>query len=71
MPTRTPDGLITWVHWELPPRAALACKYSKRHYRRRGRKWFAYVTYKVRTHPLQIFQFYRRRFGIESSYRQR
>jgi hypothetical protein len=28
------------------------------------------VTYRGRTHPLQIFQFYRRRFGIESSYRQ-
>ena len=24
----------------------------------------------MRPHPLQIFQFYRRRFGIESSYRQ-
>jgi putative transposase len=49
---------------------ALVRKYSKGHYRRRGSKWFAYVTYQVRTHPLQIFQFYRRRFGIESSYRQ-
>ncbi len=49
---------------------ALTRKYSKGHYRRRGSKWFAYVTYGVRTHPLQIFQFYRRRFGIESSYRQ-
>jgi putative transposase len=28
------------------------------------------VTFGVRTHPLQIFQFYRRRFGVESSYRQ-
>lgn len=49
---------------------ALARKYSKGRYRRRRSKWFAYVTYRVRTHPLQIFQFYRRRFGIESSYRQ-
>jgi putative transposase len=52
---------------------AIARKYSKGRYRRphRGRsKWFAYVTYRVHTHPLHIFQFYRRRFGIESSYRQ-
>jgi hypothetical protein len=49
---------------------ALARKYSKGRYRRKRSKWFAYVTYCVRTHPLHIFQFYRRRFGIESSYRQ-
>ena len=49
---------------------AIARKYSKGRYRRKRSKWFAYVTYRVRTHPLHIFQFYRRRFGIESSYRQ-
>jgi putative transposase len=49
---------------------AIARKYSKGRYRRKRSKWFAYVSYRVRTHPLQIFHFYRRRFGIESSYRQ-
>lgn len=49
---------------------AIVRKYSKGRYRRKRSKWFAYVTYRVRTHPLHIFQFYRRRFGIESSYRQ-
>jgi putative transposase len=49
---------------------ALVRKYSKGRYRRRRSKWFAYVTFGVRTDPLRIFQFYRRRFGIESSYRQ-
>jgi hypothetical protein len=49
---------------------ALARKYSKGRYRRQRSKWFAYVTYRVHTQPLHIFQFYRRRFGIESSYRQ-
>lgn len=49
---------------------ALTRKYSKGRYRRKRSKWFAYVTFGVRTHPLQIFQFYRRRFGVESSYRQ-
>jgi len=43
---------------------AIARKYSKGRYRRKRSKWFAYVTYRVRTHPLHIFQFYRRRFGI-------
>jgi hypothetical protein len=49
---------------------AIARKNSKGRYRRQRSKWFAYVTYRVRTQPLQIFQFYRWRFGIESSYRQ-
>jgi putative transposase len=49
---------------------AVARKYSKGRYRRKRSKWFAYVTYRIRTDPLHIFQFYRRRFGIESSYRQ-
>lgn len=49
---------------------AIARKNSKGRYRRQRSKWFAYVTYRVRTQPLQIFQFYRRRFGIKSSYRQ-
>jgi len=49
---------------------ALTRKYSKGRYRRQRSKWFAYVTFGVRTRPLQIFQFYRRRFGVESSYRQ-
>jgi len=49
---------------------AVVRKYSKGRYRRRRSKWFAYVTHRVKTHPLQIFQFYRRRFGIEASYRQ-
>jgi IS4 transposase len=49
---------------------ALTRKYSKGRYRRKRSKWFAYVTYRIRTQPLQIFQFYRWRFGIESSYRQ-
>ncbi len=49
---------------------ALTRKYSKGRYRRKRSKWFAYVMYRIRTQPLQIFQFYRRRFGIESSYRQ-
>jgi hypothetical protein len=44
---------------------ALTRKYSKGRYRRKRSKWFAYVTFGVRTHPLQIFQFYRRRFGVE------
>jgi len=30
---------------------AIARKYSKGRYRRRRSKWFAYVTYRVRTHP--------------------
>lgn len=49
---------------------AIVRKYSKKRHRRRGGRWFAYVTEGVHTDPQRIFQFYRRRFGIESSYRQ-
>jgi putative transposase len=49
----------------------IVCKYSAGRYRRRGVKYFAYAVYglgPIEAHPL--FEWYRRRFGIETSYRQ-
>lgn len=48
----------------------VVCKYSKGHYGRQGAYHFASITLGgVRMDPLQVFEVYRRRFGIETSYR--
>ncbi len=48
---------------------ALVCKYSKKKYNRRGVKYFAYALIGTIPKPRKIFSEYRKRFGIESSYR--
>ena len=46
-------------------------RYSKGRYGRHGSEWFAYAAYGMDAVPLpQIFDLYRRRFGMESGYRQ-
>lgn len=59
-------------HGRLEVEAMAVKKYSKGRYKRRGAAWFAYAVAGIATDipPLQIFEMYRRRFGIESSYRQ-
>ncbi len=48
----------------------VVCKYSKGRYGRHGVEWFAYVLLgPVRSSLHQIYQEYRLRFGIESTYR--
>ena len=48
----------------------VVCKYSKGRYGRRGIQHFAYiVTGELKMLPHQIFEEYRHRFGIETSYR--
>jgi hypothetical protein len=48
----------------------VVCKYSKGRYSRQGAYHFAYVVIgNVKMDPPQIFEVYRRRFGIETSYR--
>ena len=48
----------------------IACKYSKGRYKRRGIYRFAYIVIgELKMHPLQIYEEYRFRFGIETSYR--
>ena len=47
-------------------------RYSKGRYGRHKRKWFAYAVAGLPASllPAQVFELYRQRFGIESSYRQ-
>jgi len=48
----------------------VVCKYSQGRYGRHGLYHFAYLVIgTIRMHPRQVFEVYRRRFGIETSYR--
>jgi len=48
----------------------IVCKYSKGKYKRQGVFRFAYIVVgTLKRHPAQIAEEYRRRFGIETSYR--
>jgi len=59
-------------HGELEVEAVVVQKYSKGRYKRKGARWFAYAVVGLpkSIEPLQVFEMYRQRFGIESSYRQ-
>ena len=55
---------------EVKFKVYVACKYSKGRYGKQGIQTFAYiVTGRLNMPPLQAYEEYRRRFGIESSYR--
>lgn len=48
----------------------IVCRYSKGRYKRHGVYYFAYIVIgEVRLSPQQVAEEYRRRFGIEASYR--
>lgn len=47
----------------------IICKYQKGERKKHGIKYFPYVVYKIKTSLSYLHQYYRQRFGIESSYR--
>jgi len=57
---------------ELEVSAIVVKKYSKGRYKRKGAHWFAYAAAGLpkSVEPHQVFEMYRQRFGIETSYRQ-
>ncbi len=59
-------------HGELEVSAVVVKKYSKGRYKRKGARWFAYAVAGLpkSVEPHQVFEMYRQRFGIETSYRQ-
>ena len=59
-------------HGELEVAAVVVKKYSKGRYKRKGARWFAYAVAGLpkSVEPHQVFEMYRQRFGIETSYRQ-
>ena len=60
------------IHGELQVSAVVVKKYSKGRYKRKGVHWFAYAVSGLpkSVEPHQVFEMYRQRFGIETSYRQ-
>ena len=59
-------------HGKLEVAAVVVKKYSKERYKRKGARWFAYAVAGLpkSVEPHQVFEMYRQRFGIETSYRQ-
>ncbi len=59
-------------HGELEVEAVVVKKYSKGRFKRKGARWFAYAVgwLSKSIAPHQVFEMYRHRFGIETSYRQ-
>jgi putative transposase len=59
-------------HGALEVNAVVVKKYSKGRYKRKGARWFAYAVARLpkSLEPHQVFEMYRQRFGIETSYRQ-
>ncbi len=59
-------------HGAYTVQAIVVQRYSKGRYKRHKSKWFAYAVAGLPPSilPAQVFQLYRQRFGIESSYRQ-
>jgi putative transposase len=59
-------------HGQLEVAAVVVKKYSKGRYKRKGARWFAYAVGRlpksIEAH--HVFEMYRQRFGIETSYRQ-
>lgn len=57
---------------EYTVQAVVVRRYAKGRYGRHGSKWFAYAVagLPVGMLPAQVFEIYRQRFGIETSYRQ-
>lgn len=48
---------------------AIVCKYTKNKYGRNGTVYFTYALINIKIDPRECYQKYRKRFGIESSYR--
>lgn len=59
-------------HGQYSVQAVVVKRYSKGRYGRHKSKWFAYTVAGLPAGilPAQVFELYRQRFGIESSYRQ-
>jgi hypothetical protein len=60
--SRGQDDNVTFDLW-------IVCKYRKGKRKKHGVEYFAYVVYNVKVNLSYVHQDYRKRFGIESSYR--
>jgi Transposase DDE domain len=60
--TRGQDDSVTFDLW-------IICKYRKGKHKKYGVQYFVYVAHDIKTNLDYIYQDYRKRFGIETSYR--
>ncbi|MBD0388078.1 MAG: ISH3 family transposase [Nostoc sp. C3-bin3] len=60
--TRDEDDSVTFDLW-------IVCKYRKSKRQKHGVQYFVYVVNKIKTNLNYIYEDYRKRFGIETSYR--
>jgi len=69
---RTTYMLKSAKHGQAQVDTVVVKKYSKGRYKRKGARWFAYAVNALpkSIEPHQVFEMYRQRFGIETSYRQ-
>ena len=69
---RTTYTLNSAKHGQAQVEVVVVKKYSKGRYKRKGARWFAYAVSGLpkSTEPHHVFEMYRQRFGIETSYRQ-
>lgn len=69
---QTTYTLTSPQHGALEVSAVAVKKYSKGRYKRKGARWFAYAVAGLQKsiEPHHVFEMYRQRFGIETSYRQ-
>ena len=57
------DGAVTFE-------VVVVQTYLKGKFGKHGRRWYAFVVFGVKAQPKQVYEMYRLRFGIETSYRQ-
>ena len=71
-PRKTTYTFNSPKHGAYTVQAVVVMRYSKGRYGRHKSKWFAYAVTgsPAGILPVQVFELYRQRFGIESSYRQ-
>jgi hypothetical protein len=68
----TPYTFHSAKHGAYTVQAVVVRRYTKGRFKRKGVKWFAYAVTGLppSVTPRQVFELYRQRFGIETSYRQ-
>jgi len=69
-PKNQKEGILIVAGWGKPPDAKQYKSYHHHRTKKRHTKKLFFATWKVRSSPVQVREAYRKRFGIETSYRQ-
>jgi len=66
---RTTYTMRSPTHGEVSFEVMVVQTYLKGKFGKHGRRWYAFAVFGVEAQPRQVYEMYRLRFGIESSYR--